>query len=81
MEPKVTEETKKIINEIRETQLSQIDALRVIRATVEAAQIDKEELIEKIKKSIETHELKPEDAEAGRKKGSFFGDPIIILGH
>ena len=63
------------------SQLSKEDGLRVIRATKATAQLETADILADLNKPIETHELQPEDAEAGKKKGSFFGDPIVVLGH
>jgi len=29
--------------------------------------------------NVETHDVKPEDVVKAKKKGSFFGDPILVI--
>ena len=35
--------------------------------------------MEYIKEETEIHNLKPEDTEKAKKKGSIFGDPVVII--
>ena len=69
-----------IIKLLTETQLSKEEGLRVIRAVKGTTQLETVEIVRDLNKPIENHELKPEDVKEGRKSGSFFGDPIVVLG-
>lgn len=75
-----SDDAKLMIKLLRDSQLSKEDGLLVIRAIKATAQLETAEVIDSLNARVETQDINPEDAEAGKKKGTLFGDPIVILG-